>query len=275
MNIRTRLTTNPAVKDAAKSIARQAGSLASAYGINQDASTHQQINDKSHRAIPNLSSAPKINTIGNANVSSSRLAQFSSLSLTSPIEKSVLDSNSTYSGNGLLRIRTFQHLDAKLNRKPEAGEQTFTFSGVPVKGVLQEKSNIPVQLAETFTNSEYKTVKLTEDLVVYRHTSIDSNKGGPYGGFASIESCCPHTARHRSAIKAAWNDLNFLEIPIKIPAGTTIDIGNIAAQDCDKFGDLAGGGTQVLLPENWQTKPELGFQVFFPPLSNLAFETPT
>ena len=113
-----------------------------------------------------------------------------------------------------------------------------------------DKEDIPDWIAESFTDSEYRTVVTNEDIVVYRVYGGNAKLGG------SFVSTSPAPNKIQAKIDAAllpeWKNTRQLEAEIVIPSGTTLNIGKVAPQTIKSTGTvLSGGADQILMPRDW------------------------
>ncbi len=109
---------------------------------------------------------------------------------------------------------------------------------------------LPKSIAETFTDSEYKTVMTTEEIKLYR------TFGGRAKELGAFATTTPAQTRIDSKIETAllpeWGNSREFEIEITIPKGTILNIGKVAPQTIESTGTtLSGGADQILLPKDW------------------------
>ncbi len=109
---------------------------------------------------------------------------------------------------------------------------------------------LPKSIAETFTDSEYKTVMTTEEIKLYR------TFGGRAKELGAFATTTPAQTRIDSKIETAllpeWGNSREFEIEITIPKGTILNIGKVAPQTIESTGTtLSGGADQILLPKGW------------------------
>ena len=112
-----------------------------------------------------------------------------------------------------------------------------------------DKQNLPGWIKDSFKNGEYKTVVTTEDITLYR----------VFGGYAKIDgsfvSSSPALNRIQSKIDSAllpeWKNTRQFEAVIKVPKGTTLQVGKVEKQTMLSGSILEGGTDQVLLPQGY------------------------
>ncbi|WP_323125790.1 hypothetical protein [Streptococcus equi] len=118
------------------------------------------------------------------------------------------------------------------------------------KVTVGAKENLPSWIADSFTDSHYRTVITGEEITLYRTFGGASDAGG---GFVTM---VPATNRIQAKIDTAllpeWKNTRQYEAVIKIPKGSQLNIGKVAPQTVKSSGTtLIGGGDQVLLPNRW------------------------
>ncbi|MCC4909339.1 hypothetical protein [Microbacterium sp. cx-59] len=111
------------------------------------------------------------------------------------------------------------------------------------------RQDLPPGLASTFTDGQYRTVETIEPVELYRVYGGDASQTG---GFATTEYATDRlTAMDRSALNPEWNNTREWQAVIDVPAGQTLQIGQVAPQVLDDGRILPGGADQILLPQNW------------------------
>lgn len=115
------------------------------------------------------------------------------------------------------------------------------------KYVVSELEDIPAKEITNFTNDQYLTVEITEDMTVWRvnDNGILANKAGRYMTFTDIRGMTRDELKQFLAIKDEWNNITHIA-EIKIPKGTKINIGTAKEQIEDGI-KLSGGGDQIFL----------------------------
>jgi hypothetical protein len=107
---------------------------------------------------------------------------------------------------------------------------------------------LPSNLAGTFAGGRYDVVRLTQDTILYRAGTADK----PLGQFFSLrEPQGVLQTRIDQAVLPRWPDGGTSPLDtafaVRIPAGTEVYVGRIAAQ-----GGIYGGGTdQILVRQPW------------------------
>lgn len=104
-------------------------------------------------------------------------------------------------------------------------------------------------IRESFKDGMYTTVETTEDVLVYRTFGGKADAGG---GFVTTEAAVNRIqAKVDLALLPEWGNSRMYEAVIKIPKGTTINIGKVAEQTTQSGHTLSGAADQILLPEKW------------------------
>ncbi len=125
------------------------------------------------------------------------------------------------------------------------------------------KDEIPDWVAESFTDSEYKTVVTNEDITVYRVFGGSAKQGG---GFVSTKPA-PNKiqAKIDAALLPEWKNTRAFEAEIVIPKGTRLNIGKVAPQTIESTGTvLKGGSDQLLMPQGWSQDWVVGLRNVLP-----------
>ncbi len=69
------------------------------------------------------------------------------------------------------------------------------------------------------------------------------------GGFATTKA---GASRQELALLSEWNNSMRFEASVIVPQGQVLNIGKVASQTGSSNAEfLAGGGDQILLPQNW------------------------
>ncbi|MGG2091935.1 pre-toxin TG domain-containing protein [Bacillus sp. S13(2024)] len=109
-----------------------------------------------------------------------------------------------------------------------------------------EKQNIPGSLASTFKDSNYRTVKTTEDVTFYRAFGGHADAGGTFVTTAPASNKIQ--AKIDLALLPEWKNTRQYEAVIKAPKGTILQIGRAEKQETMAGTILKGDEDQVLLP---------------------------
>jgi len=110
---------------------------------------------------------------------------------------------------------------------------------------------LPKKLVNTFMGGKYTAVELADDTILY---SAGQGSRGP-GQFFSLDAPVSEVqARIDKAIRPTWPDGGISPIDtgfkVKVPAGTTVYIGEVAPQGAFYL----GGTNQVVIPRSWLIK---------------------
>lgn len=135
----------------------------------------------------------------------------------------------------------------------------------PVKGTaLAESShmiprdNLPKDIRETFTNSDYQTVITDKPVTLYRAYGNNVGEKGSY--WTTEKPADPMEAKLNSAILQEWPGSSQVHntrdqvATMIIPENTKLNIGTAAPQNSKSSQELPGGGTQVLLDRDFFEK---------------------
>ncbi len=112
-----------------------------------------------------------------------------------------------------------------------------------------EKSPLPPSLASTFTNSEYKTVMTTENIVMYRVFGGNAKIDGSF--VSTVSSGSRIQAKIDAALLPQWKNTRQFEATILVPKGTVLQLGEVAPQITKSGAILSGGADQIILPRGW------------------------
>lgn len=157
--------------------------------------------------------------------------------------------NLSIAGASLLAVPTL----SKLKKSPRVAEripkkyQTLIDDRV---NVIAQDTSLAPWTKESFLDSNYRTVRTTEDIKVYR---VFGGSAKPGGAFVTTE---PALSKIQAKIDAAllpeWKNTRQFEAEIIIPKGTVLSVGKVAPQTIVSSGTiLAGNVDQVLMPLNW------------------------
>ncbi|WP_430966727.1 hypothetical protein [Spongiimicrobium sp. 2-473A-2-J] len=127
------------------------------------------------------------------------------------------------------------------------GSKTIIQSATLIEGFITilKRQSIPSFRATTFLDGAYRTAKNNIDISLYRSFGGDALANG---AFLTTKR---GATRNELAILSEFNNSMRFEAKIKIPAGTTMNIGKVAPQVGKNGQRLSGGGDQVLLSSNW------------------------
>ncbi|WP_231185946.1 hypothetical protein [Streptococcus equi] len=118
------------------------------------------------------------------------------------------------------------------------------------KVTVGAKENLPSWIADSFTDSHYRTVITGEEITLYRTFGGASDAGG--GFVTTVPATNRIQAKIDTALLPEWKNIRQYEAVIKIPKGSQLNIGKVAPQTVKSSGTtLIGGGDQVLLPNRW------------------------
>ncbi|WP_231147446.1 hypothetical protein [Streptococcus equi] len=118
------------------------------------------------------------------------------------------------------------------------------------KVTVGAKENLPGWIADSFTDSHYRTVITGEEITLYRTFGGASDAGG--GFVTTVPATNRIQAKIDTALLPEWKNTRQYEAVIKIPKGSQLNIGKVAPQTVKSSGTtLIGGGDQVLLPNRW------------------------
>lgn len=146
------------------------------------------------------------------------------------------ENNTTYTGRN--------------KEKPDDGPKTE----IDNKVIEIKKQELPYNLVNTFKNGEYRTVKTTEDLTLYR----------VYGDCARKQGCFLTTqipkdrldTKMDSALLPKWNNSRKYYCEVEVPKGTIINIGKVAEKKTSDGNILSGGADQILVSQKFAANPE-------------------
>ena len=113
-----------------------------------------------------------------------------------------------------------------------------------------EKSPLPPSLASTFTNSEYKTVMTTQDIIMYRVFGGNAKIDGSF--VSTVSSGSRIQAKIDAALLPQWKNTRQFEATILVPKGTVLQLGEVAPQITKSGTILSGGADQIILPRGWE-----------------------
>ncbi|MEN4913259.1 RHS repeat-associated core domain-containing protein, partial [Erwinia amylovora] len=114
-----------------------------------------------------------------------------------------------------------------------------------------DKANLPDWIKDSFKNGEYKTVRTTDEVNLYR----------VFGGNAKIDGSFVSTspalnkiqAKIDSALLPEWKNTRQFEATITVPKGTILQVGKVEQQVMLSGAKLQGGADQILLPHGYPT----------------------
>jgi len=116
--------------------------------------------------------------------------------------------------------------------------------------VIDKDESLPDWVKESFTDSEYRTVKTNEDMYLYRVYGGNAQPGGAFVSTMPVDNKIQ--AKTDLALLPQWKNTRVEEAIIKVPKGTVLNIGKVAPQTNPASGTiLQGGADQVLMPRDW------------------------
>nr|WP_269206297.1 hypothetical protein [Streptococcus equi] len=174
-------------------------------------------------------------------------------SLNEPIATSVTEVKPTYKRQQLLKnlensrlARESSNFGGYIKKESVTKYPTQIDSKVTVGA----KENLPSWIADSFTDSHYRTVITGEEITLYRTFGGASDAGG--GFVTTVPATNRIQAKIDTALPPEWKNTRQYEAVIKIPKGSQLNIGKVAPQTVKSSGTtLIGGGDQVLLPNRW------------------------
>jgi hypothetical protein len=109
---------------------------------------------------------------------------------------------------------------------------------------------LPDWMRASYLDSNYRTVVTEQDVLLYRVFGGNAEAGG---AFVSTRPVLDRiSAKVDLALLPEWKNTRMYEAVIRVPKGTTLNIGKVAPQTLDATGTvLRGRADQVLMPENW------------------------
>lgn len=120
------------------------------------------------------------------------------------------------------------------------------------KVTLIEKVDLPQWIAESFTDSNYRTVITNEDIVFYRTYGGGAKATGSFVTTRAAENRI--NAKISTALVPDWKNSREYEAIIRVPKGTVLNIGRVEKQYTKTGTLLIGDGDQILLPCGWPEK---------------------
>jgi hypothetical protein len=115
--------------------------------------------------------------------------------------------------------------------------------------ILTKDTSIPSWIQESFTDSDYRTVKTKEDIIVYR---VFGGHAKANGGFVTtFKSNNKQEVMDKLALLPEWGNTLESVATIKIPEGTILNIGIVAEQVSETGQVFKGVADQILMPQNW------------------------
>ncbi|MCI9228993.1 MAG: hypothetical protein HFG86_13390, partial [Dorea sp.] len=118
------------------------------------------------------------------------------------------------------------------------------------------KDDLPDSVKNNFTNGNYDTVVTDEPMTLYRSFGGNAYSDGSY--WTTEKPGDPMESKMNSAILQEWGNGQFYVEEMTVPAGTKMNIGTAAPQTSVTGQELPGGGTQVLLDQDYvKEHPEL------------------
>ena len=141
--------------------------------------------------------------------------------------------------------------NAIIARGDDAVKSFLKAFGTKIDDVVEDiaRIDLPPSVANTFTDGAYRTVKTKSPVNLNRGFGGDAKLGG---GFATTK---PNATRNELALLDEWNNNLRFEAKIEVPTGQTLNIGKVAPQTSSNgLQTLTGGGDQILMPQNWNTR---------------------
>lgn len=121
------------------------------------------------------------------------------------------------------------------------------------KVIEVDREVLPDFLKDTFLDGNYRTVKTTEDIKVYRVFGGNADAGGSF--VTTSKATSRIDAKIDMALLPEWKNTRMYEAEIIIPKGQHIHIGKVAPQTIESTGTILKGGVdQIILPRDWSLK---------------------
>jgi len=113
-----------------------------------------------------------------------------------------------------------------------------------------QQQQLPDWLKATFVDGNYRTVKTTKDITLYR--SFGGKAIDNPGAFATTNPASNRIqAKIDNALLPEWGNTRQFEAVIVVPKDTVLNIGKVASQQTKSGSKLKGGADQILLPQDW------------------------
>ena len=148
--------------------------------------------------------------------------------------------------------------DLKYTYEPGTFNQEYKTILNEENTILLDKDDLPSIISDTFKNGQYKTVKNTKPIVLYRvwgkvkkENTLISN-ADYYGSFATTEFAeSKIDVKLRLSLNPKWRNPRLYECKILVPTGTKLNFGIVASIKLENGTVFCGGADQVLLPQDW------------------------
>jgi len=162
----------------------------------------------------------------------------------------------------------YYDFDAEQPYAPGAFNQKYKTHLNDKTEIIEQEYLKDSQIIESFLNGEYKTVRTTKPIYLYRiYGQFRSSKektikgASEHGAFASTEFAeSTIEAKQRLALDPSWLSTKMYEAKILVPVGTVLNIGIVAPVTTRGGSVLPGGADQVLLPKNWPESWIVGYR---------------
>ncbi|EPS7238976.1 hypothetical protein ACVHID_003063, partial [Listeria monocytogenes] len=120
------------------------------------------------------------------------------------------------------------------------------------KVIEVDREILPDFIKDSFLDGNYRTVKTTEEITVYR---VFGGNAKSTGSFVTSEKAISRIdAKIDMALLPGWKNTRMYEAEIIIPKGQQINIGKVAPQAIESTGTILKGGVdQIVLPRNWSS----------------------
>ncbi|MGG3640581.1 hypothetical protein ABES38_04230 [Bacillus gobiensis] len=112
-----------------------------------------------------------------------------------------------------------------------------------------KKVSLPSSIANTFKDSNYRTVITKENITVYRAFGGNADAGGTF--VTTSPAANKIQTKIDLALLPEWKNTRNYEAIIEIPEGTILNIGRAEKQFTKTDAVLKGNEDQILLPLNY------------------------
>lgn len=126
------------------------------------------------------------------------------------------------------------------------------------------RQELPDVVRNTFKDGIYRTVKTTENLILYRTYGEGAKKEGCY--LTTMKPTDRLETKIESALPQHWKNSRQYYCEVKVPKGTILNIGKVGEQITSDGHRLAGGADQILVSQEFAknsdyylAEHELGF----------------
>ncbi|EOG9422198.1 hypothetical protein ACLLEW_000957 [Listeria monocytogenes] len=133
----------------------------------------------------------------------------------------------------------------------ETGEAKYR-TKIDDKVIEVDREILPDFIKDSFLDGNYRTVKTTEEITVYR---VFGGNAKSTGSFVTTDKAISRIdAKIDMALLPGWKNTRMYEAEIIIPKGQQINIGKVAPQAIESTGTILKGGVdQIVLPRNWSS----------------------